>query len=63
MKTVNNSQIIFDRAAEARIFLHIHGFIGEAEKDKIKRRINDYGTRRKVNFFKDKKAPSKEEEA
>lgn len=52
MKIVNNSQTIFDRAAEARIFLHIHGFIGDAENDKIQRRINDYGSRMKVNTVK-----------
>lgn len=35
-------QAIFKRAAECRIFLHIHGFLADSENDKVWTRINKY---------------------
>lgn len=50
-------QAIFNRAAEARIFLHVHGFLPDSENDKIWKRIDKYGNTFRVN--KIKKSPTK----
>lgn len=33
-------KIIIDRAGKNRAFLHIHGFLTDAENEKVKHRIN-----------------------
>lgn len=35
-------KLIGRRAAEARIFLHVHGFLSESENDKVRERIEKY---------------------
>lgn len=45
----SNGQIIFEKAAEFRIFLHIHGFLLESENDKVRDRINKYAERMKLS--------------
>ena len=54
---MRTEQSIFNRAAECRIFLHIHGFLAESENDKVRQRINKYGDKQKVNKFKFKYKP------
>lgn len=48
----SNEHIIFEKAAEFRIFLHIHGFLLESENDKVRERINKYAERMKLSKIK-----------
>jgi len=49
---VSNEQQIFNRAAECRIFLRVHGFLTDTENDKVWRRIDKYGTMEGVDKIK-----------
>jgi hypothetical protein len=42
---------IYKKAAEARIFLHVHGFTAESENLKIWKRIDNYGQKMKVGPY------------
>lgn len=39
---MNEEKLIYRRAAEARIFLHVHGFLADSENDKVWKRIDKY---------------------
>lgn len=49
---MSNEQQIFDRAAECRIFLSVHGFLTEKENEKVWVRVDKYGTRHSVRKIK-----------
>ena len=39
---MDKEKLIHRRAAEARIFLHIHGFLADSENGKVAERIEKY---------------------
>lgn len=54
---MGKEQKIFDKAAECRIFLRVHGFITDLENDKIWIRIDKYGdANRVIKVKKEKKS-------
>jgi hypothetical protein len=49
---MDKHQAIFNKAAECRIFLRVHGFLSDRENDKVWKRIDKYGTTFKVKKIK-----------
>jgi len=45
-----SEQSIFEKAAECRMFLHIHGFLCESENDKCRDRVNKYAQKNKLRI-------------